>query len=293
MYDTTGRAFRMQNVRIHPRSTAPRDDIPKRMQTAEFSDLVVALATKYPNWTFLTWGAVETCRITDEIVYRAASVYVYEGDEELGTIRRTYVGGARGNVYSVENKRIADTRERRRKDFQTKKPEQVLAKVKKVFSRKSAEERIAESISRTTSVIVHKFAGIRSTNDTADSSLTREYLTFVRSPEGQAAFLAYAERQPQVMDVVTKQKEAYADMLAMRTIREAYDKDRHILVIRDDEDYIVRVKQTVAIYTDDNFPIEWRAKLGLLKAVQHGDFIEDFGIRINDDVFVLINEEGQ
>jgi len=96
-----------------------------------------------------------------------------------------------------------------------------------------------------------------------------------------------------VMDVVTKQKEAYADMLAMRTIREAYDKDRHILVIRDDEDYIVRVKQNVAIYTDDNFPIEWRAKLGLLKAVQHGDFIEDFGIRINDDVFVLINEEGQ
>ena len=290
MYDRLNRAFRMQNVRVHPKNVVQKG-VPMRTPTVEFGDLIVTLATKYPNWTFYTWGEVYTCHVEHIPIYCASTVYVYEGDEELGVVQYTYAGGVRGNVYSVQNKRIADTRQRNRKDFQTKKPEQVIAKVKKLFGRKSVEERIAESENHALNMVSRKYTLTRNTSDTADSALTREYLTFARSPEGQAAFLAYIERYPQVKDVVTQQKDAYANMLTMRTIREAHEKTKTILVIRDDEDYIVRVNETVTIYTDDNFPFEWRAKLGLLKAVQHGDFIDGFGIRINDDVFVLMKDE--
>lgn len=80
-------------------------------------------------------------------------------------------------------------------------------------------------------------------------------------------------------------------MLAMletaQKIKDQLNSGEATLILRVGDEYIVRRLDNVGIYNDDSLPMDLRERFGLLKLIDVDKQIDDVGVRIADDVFVI------
>lgn len=260
---------------------------------AQLEPVIYKLATMYPTWTF----TVDTGGImlgSEDMVF-ITNVKVSCDGETLGNIFRRYE--ARAYHICVQNDRIAKEMTRSPYFYKTKDPDKAVAKVKKYFSPQTPLEKIEQA---------YKTAKDEVSN--AEYSKLREYRTAMGAVENAAKdyilndgfelFMQFVkENAPHQYDTLTQHREtvkqAEFDLSTIVQARDVVDgKAPGAIVTRTGGKYIVATGggQPV-IYTDQTLPEWMRGGLGMLKLIEAKQFVTHTGMRVSENVFVLIGED--
>lgn len=123
--------------------------------------------------------------------------------------------------------------------------------------------------------------------DNASDLLKRSMLEFCRDPE---IFKLFSERAKAIptWDSALNDYAKYSAMLTTTGgIKRDLDRGTATLILRVENEYIVRRLDNVSVYNDTSLPVEYREQLGLLKLSGVDKYLEGIGVRVAEDVFVL------
>lgn len=249
------------------------------------AETVWLCATKYPLWKF---QATYVSTVGYVSMFR-----VYNNGELLGSIEAVQVPTSGAWAVAVENHRISNARARG-KAFRTTTPKNAFDKVRKTFGRKNATERLADAEAKTKTVLRDVSYETQNRFGQADEKHVRALIAFAKLPNIYEQFLSYAEHNEAAAKVVAELEDTKVAMQTMNDVRAKYGKPDSVLVIVDDGEYIVRYTDHVKIFDDGTMPYNVRAKLGMLKLVEPGKAIDQFGFRVSEDVYVVLmgNDDG-
>lgn len=253
--------------------------------------VIKQLAVLKPTWTFV---AKSSQRARDNVFF-LDDFEVLENGEELGRIGREY--GRHDWKIRVSNDRIAKKRERG-SSYTTDDPKKAIARIKKEFGRMTVAERLeraSEAAGNYTYQAHSRHERKLRPHETAIKDAAYAYL----SGPGFSVFLQHLkDTEPSKYEQIARSKEQYdelhAEMMVLRQMRDSLGSDKSALIVRDFEQYIVRVGDKVTIYDDTTLPVDMRGKIGLLKLVEKEHFVTGAGCRVSDEVFVVtLDDEGE
>jgi len=237
--------------------------------------VVYQLALDRPLWKFVA----TRCYTGNEII----EFSIYQDGEKLGTVERQWFRG----VYCVEvnNDRIAAQRERSR-GYRTKDTTKAVATAKKMFTRKNVTEHIKEAVEKASSVINEinrdKSYELRRHQHTVNQAM----LAFAQGV-GYEAFKQHAAANRTTVDAMESLDELTVEVDTVTSIGRLME---NVVLVRRDGHYVVRHGNRIEIMGDNDLPMEWRGKLGMLKLVEDKHCVTEVGGRINEDIFVLLAE---
>ena len=226
---------------------------------------------------------------------RVGGFTVYQDDEELGSFHTTYFSG--GMKIAVSNHRIAKALARRNA-YLTADPNKAVAKMRRLFSAKSTAEAI-EDAEGAVAVFLNRAAANKSRlKDRAQNVYQNVAVNYILGEEGFPIFLKYLGALPEgtrapIEHAIKEASEYRLDMLTIEDVRERFHNTGTTLVIRDGRSYILRSKDGVAVCDDSTLPEKIRGKLGMLKLVEAEQFITNTGCRVNENVYVVVDEENE
>lgn len=271
--------FTLPNVSIHPEKRAEfQNNFGTEMPiaTAVLEPLIIRIANKYPLWQVYGSG------------YNARAVFnkfiVVSKDETLGYISQDYVGNTW--KFLIGNDRIDNARERGR-GYRTNDLDKAMAKIKKMFGRKTVTERVSAATELSNRIIYDLNTSAERGVYDKSKAVDNEMYKFVREPHIYEMFVAYAQKLDATRNLLDSYEQAKAHMMTTKDLREKYSKNETTLVIRDDDEYIVKTNQGVKIYMDYDLPNTLRGKIGMLKLVEPNAVIDNIGVKLHDDIFVL------
>lgn len=281
--------------RIATRTAAGTTAVIKTMPLLE--PVIQQLALLKPTWTFVATDAQRINAPSEqETLFHIDGFEVLEAGEELGHISRRFARN--GYKIHVSNDRISKKRERG-SGYSTDDPKKAIARVKKEFGRMNATERLHQA-AESASNYAYQAANNHARKLRPYEATLKEAANAYLSGPGFGAFLQYLkDNEPSKYDQIVHAKEQFdelqAEMAVLLQIRDRLGSDKSALIVRDFEQYIVRVGDKVTLYDDTTLPAHMRGKLGLLKLVEKEHFVNGAGCRVSDEVFVvtLDDEEGE
>lgn len=250
----------------------------------EMEALLGKLVQKRPTWRFKSTQRVSTVQ-TKLTVHR---FNIYDGDEELGEVWLEYHWRSEEPRYYFNNFRLAQNRQR---TSYTTKPEVAVKRIMGAFHMKTPTERAIEAMSK-----VRKVAQDR-VNDTTWP---------LRRAKGviEAALFEYAVRRWDEVSPLLGPDASKIDLPGLQqTAREAhaiFGAVSHGLGVnvRLEPNGTYSVARTtgdnthqVDSYTDATLPDHICGALGLLKLMEDGNAIEGVGLRVNANLFFVMDKK--
>lgn len=239
------------------------------------NEVVYQLAVDRPLWKFVARRNYTGGEIIE--------FDVYQDGEKLGSIERVWFRGE--YCVEVQNKRIAAKRERSN-GYRTKDTTKAIATTKKMFTRKSATEHIADAVEEATKIIreatSEKGYEVRRHQHTVHQAM----LAYVQGV-GLEAFKQHVAGNRTTVDAMESLAELTAEVDTLADVGRLGD---NVVVVRRDGSYVVRHGHVIQLMSDNELPMEYRGKLGMLKLVEPKHFVTEVGGRISEDVFVLLPE---
>lgn len=295
------RAIDLNNVIVAERAMK---DIQQRLPLGQkavvsvhpsLDETIRTLAILKPTWTFM---GVDHQRMNApagaDVPFYLSAFVVQEDGETLGHIKRDYV--RRDYHIVVGNHRIAQGRERG-SGYATLDPKKAVAKVKRMFGRRMVGERVQMALDAAATYTSNAVSRHRDLHGDAYRVVEKAARNWVLG-EGLDSFLTWAavslppQDRAAVFSANQKATLYKAEMTVLEDMRSRLNTNRSALIIRDGDQYIVRVSDNVQLYDDNTLPASLRGGLGMLKLVDKEHFIEGVGCRVNDNVYlVLIDEE--
>jgi hypothetical protein len=258
----------------------------------QIDPVIKELAILKPTWKFVA-HQISAQGVDENGVYRfvASKFAVEEDGEYLGYIDTEYVG--RDYKILVHNNRIMAGRERGR-GYTTDDSKKAITK--RMFGRKSVKERIDQAAVQAENYVSRAQSRHSNMHNDALGVVERAAKEYVMGP-GLDAFLKYvqetmpAHQSDRIMQSKQKADATLAEMMVLGNIRSKLGTKHSALVVRDMDQYIVRVGDNVQLYDDNTLPPQLRGGLGMLKLVEKEHFVEGSGCRVSDDVFVVVLSE--
>jgi hypothetical protein len=237
--------------------------------------VIYQLAIDRPLWKFVA----TRCYMNNEII----DFDVYHDGEKLGTLERTWFRGE--HCIEVNNHRIAAQRERN-SGYRTKDTNKAIATTKKMFTRKGLTEHIKDAVEQASKVIgeIQRDKGYDQRRHT--HTVHQAMLAYAQGV-GYEGFKQHAANISSVTTAMEASEELEVEINTLNNVARLQD---NIIVVRRDGQYVVRNGKQTTIMSDNDLPMEWRGKLGMLKLVEDKHFVTEVGGRISEDVFVLLPE---
>jgi hypothetical protein len=255
-------------------------------------ELVLPLAKANPSWTFVgrevrnktVGGGVITCITRYDVMCRG---------ERLGYF--TYDNGRNGAVYGIDNERL---RKERTRGSMTKTSDAKKAKkiIEKYFFASTIEEAGAAAASKVYGTVHTLFNQINSERSDAIYKLNNPMAEFVI--QNLEAFLDSA--------ALTPQQKTAAEQLGMRhnqrdtalRLRLAHQDNKGVTVTLRDGQHIVITNYSaslgmkeISVVSVYDMPPVMKRNLTMLKLNPIGTYIEDIGIRVDENTYFVITEE--
>lgn len=262
----------------------PKGELPRAIRP-ELTELLEVALPLLPNHAFIA-------RRDFNGVMNELMVFAKDTREFLGLISITWNRGKYG--YALTNDRIVDTRARGREAV-TSSPKKATGIIKKMFRAKNVLEHTREAYSeagrRMHSIMMDKAHGFRNlylpVSDKLLEFLMQHYDMFIDLAK-QAG--AYKEESFETM------REAYAEYLAALYVSSRISQNKGLAVYTGSPQAYATMtkdingKEIAQIIPVDELPAHIREGVGMLKLVEQGQVLGDYGIRTGVDSFVLINE---
>ena len=276
-------ALKLPNVTV-PEYEGPEE---KLSISTTLRPVIWELAAANPLWQFKAHGSNG---------YDGGAVLthftVWDGTEHMGSITRTRTRNGKTGI-GVSNARIEKTMERDSM-YRTEDPKKAIAKVKKMFAPRSIAERIEEADKKATEVGRHESHKKRREVNEHDAQIRNAGIRFLATDEGSSAFVDYLQAQntPEANATLHSMEEretVFGELTVMSTLIDAMETaNTSVLVIVNGGKYLVKSGTETQVYDDNTLPVEWRGKLGILKLVNSKQFVSEMGLRVDDDVFILL-----
>lgn len=240
-----------------------------------------SLVINKPGWRFIATGA--TVWGGEHVI---TQVTVRDGDETLGKVGIAYRG--RNYKIIVENDRINAKRERLN-GYATDDPERAVLAIRKHFYRMEPKEQI-EKQSKTAKDFIDKQvrANAYEYNNLMGSAMSNAE-AFVRGHALTQYLTVYPGAKAKI-DAALKRK---VELDVVDNIKKKFDSGDAVLVVLRGAEYLIEDAKTegVKTFSSEDFPHELRARLGILKLVEDGQFVSDIGCRVNASTFVVLKEQ--
>jgi ribosomal protein L31E len=286
-----GKERYMNNPMILPNVTISKnlyhDGVKPEMvvEHKQLSEILWAVASQNPTWeirvTMAVGGGSHVRRVN-----------VYQDGERLGEIGFEYSGRSGGNVVYVENERISASRSRGGGKQFSSNNKRLLATVKKYFSRKTVGEKINEALVNCDKML----------NSVAWDNAMKENRLKLRVSEHAVSFVTGVGRElyvqhltttgnPTVISAIDDLVEAQKMSAASANIKDMFSKQQLTLVLLDNDKYIVKNSETTDTFDADSLPQSLRRSLGMLKLVEKGQIVSNSGMRVEDNVFIVVQDK--
>ena len=251
----------------------------KQLQS-NLNDIVYALATTNPTWTFVCNNSSYDERLN--------YVEITCDGQTLGNLSRAYSGRSGGNITKVCVTNIRGHENNLMSSIDDKK---VIREVKKNFKPRSIDAILKHKFTQAVDV-VHDQKTRKSREAYDQISEVREYIyAFGMEQERQKLeeYLLTKAQGDQMLGRLHKHDEFVAEVKAIGDIERVIMTDKTIFIMVEGSKYFVRALDIVQTYDDNTLPYEYRAKLGMLKLVGKEQCIEGVGCRASDNTFIIIN----
>jgi len=260
--------------------------------------LIYELAKKHPEWTFISddvWPRIVTDDNNNQIgtVVTMEVFIVLHNREQLGNVVKTHF--RRQPAYAMTNHRISAKRERGN-STKTNDLKKALRIIDRDFGRKNHKERLMELRGKGRGSLI-----------SAHNSISGAYQMLIRSmlenleDHVAANFQHYrdivvaAGMSPTRLDALPEKKEQYD--IAHGVYERAFKQSEGLFVIAANSVYLAlqddkdESKVAYHTWTSDTVPDVVRRKIGLLKLVDNEAFLEGVGYRIDQDSFLILQED--
>ncbi len=255
--------------------------------------LVKELAILKPTWQLVCTDVSKHTQSDLDVVFAGTTFAVRENGEFLGLFKREYA--RRDYRILVRNQRIMQGRERG-SGYATDDWKKALTKIKRAFGRKSTQERVAEAYETMSNYVSRAEYDRREQHKDTMRPVISAAHNYVMG-DGFATFMEHVRNHlprhiaDQLVEATYKAETIKSEMVVLEDIRSKIGTKKSALIIKDMDQYIVRVNDNVQLYDDNTLPVVLRGKLGMLKLVEKEHFIEGTGCRVTDEIFVVVMDD--
>lgn len=257
---------------------------------AMIDPVVSRLASLNPLWNFV----VTSTTYNNGNGRLAADFRVMLDSEELGHIGTSYMG-QKGRVICITNDRIGNNRQRS-SSYRTSDADKAVLMAKKMFGKMNPNERIKKAHDEAERVVTRASWNKERERSNYQGIVKSELIQWAEG-KGFALFMDYLKTEgvPHIKQKVDNAREKVAALnIEMKTI-ERVQKDfadrSTALVVKDSGKYLVKTKDKVDMYDDNDLPLDMRMKLGMLKLVEDEQYLTDVGCRVTNEIFVLLVDD--
>jgi hypothetical protein len=243
--------------------------------------LIDKLALRHPEWSIVGNDSIYMPNAGAYVVKRFR---VYDGLDEVGTV--TYSNWRDEDKFEIRNPRIYKSMTSRGYKS-TKDAGKAIKIIEEFFSAKTLDERVMEARNRIDSAINNAEWNARRAFEKTWSDLTPALATYLtlnldRIRPTLEAFGAPAS----ALDEITERSE---NRKITKRVHTAHGTDKGVAIMLHGDRYVVdRGTGNVETLTLSQLSEDMRSKLGVLKMVEDGQVIDDFGIRVNPTTFYLL-----
>jgi hypothetical protein len=246
--------------------------------------LLTKLAKARPKWRLIG----ERYAMRDEGPHWAHSFRVFEGNEELGIVRKEYNYSTNADCFSIDNPRMAAARQRGSSTM-TKDATKAFKIITSKFHGKTPEERIRAARER---AYGHVSANVRNRQNGYSGivgNLRKGMLAFAEA--NWEAFAAFAADHGGIgMANLDQYHEAKEDAAVAETLQAAWGSDKGDLVLLRGSDYIIQNKDGFKIVSGDELTPHLKRGIGILKLAEVGTYAPTFGVKTADDEMYVLPE---
>ena len=280
------------NVRLSAQTLKISEEAFDKMTFLTHSHIYAALVNltyAKSDWVFHLCSAV-TRSLQDGEAYEAVivGVRITAHGNLLGTINIVRRGD--NYVLKVENTRISDTRERG-DGYHTADPDKAALKIRRMFYPQLVSEKLETA----------QVAAVRALQTNAydkRNAVHRIYTTEVEDQmkdfvaQNKEMFLAsLAPEHALHAEDYFEKSDTFSALMLLQEAKELWGrvsptKDKAMLVVLDGGVYIVKCGDDVIQYTN-NVPFDVSSRVGMLKLVEEGKYVDNMGIKVTQDIFLL------
>lgn len=256
-------------------SNSPDFDGSIRFSNSVMDEVVLSLAQSNPTWRIRMCGGY-----ISGSTFKCEEVEVCIDGEAVGRIGSSYVRGRCG--VSLDGHKLPDR-------VRTGDVKRALAVCRKAFVKRNTTEMIDHAV-REASSTVHSVAY---SFGTKLHKLRQELTPLALSYALEMNRENFEKWVPaSSLDTIRKFDEGALHMQTIESVKAAMNNDKHALVIRDGERYIVKQGDNVALYAPHELPEYMRGKVGMLKLCEDSQMVDNVGCRVSEEVFVILEDEG-
>ena len=281
------------NVRLSAQTLKISEEAFDKMTFLTHSHIYAALSPltyAKPDWVFHLYSAVARS-LRDGETYESVvvGVRITAHGNLLGTINVVRRGD--NYVLKVENTRISDTRERG-DGYHTADPDKAALKIRRMFYPQLVSEKLETAqVAAVRALQTNAYDKRNELNRVYDGGVEDRMKDFVA--QNKEMFLASLapEHVLHAEDYFAKDESLSALML-LQEAKGLWDrisptKDRAMLVVLDGGVYIVKCGDDVLQYASNNAPFDVSSRVGMLKLVEEGKYVDNMGIKVTQDIFLL------
>jgi hypothetical protein len=268
----------------------PRNGEEVKVSVHDFMQpFISTLALNHPEWTFNGSIGSWSHNFDSGHCYTYYKFDVVEKYEEVCILAMSIYNGK--NVYCIDNSRIGKERQRG-SGMRTKDMKKALRQVAKYVRRLDAVEVSEGSKEKTEGVLYSVARGKANQYESEWNTLVKTVLVPYAN-DYQQEVRKYAQDKHihynfEMFD--SKQEEASVT----KYIDDSYKSGNCLVVTRLDSGYAIRPNTgVVEVKQSEDLSDYMRKALGLLKLVQPSQVVEAVGLRVDEDVFLVVAEEHQ
>lgn len=250
----------------------------------QLSEILWAVASQNPTWEVRVTTAISGGS-------HVRRVNVYQDGERLGEIGFEYNGRSGGNVVYIENDRISASRSRNRGKQFSSDNKRLLTSIKKHFGRKTITERLHEATASATTMVSTVAWEHAMTESRLKSKIYGEAVEYVLGA-GRELYAQHLTTigNPNLIATLDEIVEAQKMSAASANIKDLFSRQQLTLILLDNDKYIVKNAATTDTFDADSLPQNLRRSLGMLKLVEKGQVVSNSGMRVEENIFIVVQD---
>lgn len=249
--------------------------------------LLIKLAKARPKWRLIGTGF----QMRDEGPQWVNRFTVFEGNTELGTIKRDYSHGLGQDVFSIDNTRMSNKRQRG-SSTTTKDVNKAFKIVTKEFYGKTPEELLNEAHRSLASKVYHSVRSRQTHYEALMENMEKGLRAFADAHWDKFKDFVMAEGLVAAVNIdrYHESKEDYKTARALQAASVGDTPTGMIVVLRGSE-YLIGQGSKYKILSNDELTPHMKRCIGMLKLAESGTFIPGMGVRGDGDTMFIMPEE--
>jgi hypothetical protein len=238
-------------------------------------DVIKEIARRHPDWIFSSLGIEEARKFT---VFHKSDT-----SNPLGYINEDYkyVRGERCRLFTIDNWRITQMRQRG-SNIQTSKPKEALKAVEKYFFPLTDQEHTEQAFKEAYQLAQREANDARHTLDRSVRALHQPMMTFAHERWDEFVSMLSGDERIEALSLLKHQQLANEAKALYREI----DSKKCLTVYLTNGKYTVQQGEVLQDYESDTLPEHIKTKVGLLKLVENKQVVAEVGVRV-DNLYVI------